>query len=672
MRNTNKLAVVLISLMAMVLPAKSQDTVRRAGVEDLKYKSGTFTRPSRLISGNTITLNGFTPINVLAFGVDNTGATSCAESLQAAIDSLEAWGGGDLYFPFGSYDFTGVTIASDSVSVFGPGVPDNLPGGAPRVMFGTKSPVSAIQAPRGSMYLRGGDADSIIYYKASGDNATGWVCDNIETTVSLAALSDSLDSAHALIDTLLYSDPFNVKRYGAVGDSTTDDGAAILAAITAASAAGGGTVVFPAGTYGMDSSIICTNIDNVTIRGDGATIIANAPVVAAMFAFNSCNNITIQSMRIDGNDLGHWGFDFKGCSNLLIQDVEIFDIEQQPATGNYAAGIRVGNYAGEGGQNISIRDCYIHDIESTVSNASRGIVFYTFESTSDVYVRDITISGCTIEDIVPVTDGDGIVFQQTNTAGATLGIPINASVTGCRFYNCHKRGVKIQNEGVSVVGNQFYTNRTGTWVSTEWVGFQYSGVSIYEGNCVVSNNTFMATGGGAFQYGVDTDGGTRTFQNVVISNNTVQNDTTSTVQTADPWQQAYGFRIGRADVNGTTHGVVLSGNSVFATKYAYWVGLDVDNVNLTGNVNRYATTAALLVSTPTDTISGLTIHGNTFNGALTIGALLNKTSVQLSGPRTPEGVIQAPAGTLYLRSSDVDSLMWVKEADNDATGWVMK
>jgi hypothetical protein len=418
--------------------------------------------------------------------------------------------------------------------------------------------------------------------------------------------------------------------------------------------------------------VVCTDIDNVTIRGNGATIIANTSIVAAMFAFNSCNNITIQSMRIDGNDLGHWGLGFNGCSNLLIQDVEIFDIEQQPATGNYAAGIRVGNYSGEGGQNISIRDCYIHDIESTVTNASRGIVFHTYASTGDAYVRDITISGCTIENIVPVTDGDGIVFQETNTAGATLGVPINASVTGCRFYNCYKRGVKIQNEGVSIVGNQFYTDRTGTWVSTEWVGFQYSGVSVYEGNCVVSDNTFMASGSGAFQYGVETDGGTRTYQNVVIANNTVQNDITSTAQASDPWEQAYGFCVARSDIYGTANGVVVSGNSAFATKHAYFVGYDVDNVSLIGNTNRHTTTSSVCVYTPTDTISGLTMCGNTFNGPLDIGVLLDKTSVQLSGPRTPEGVVAAPAGTLFLRCSDVDSLMWVKEVDNDATGWVLK
>jgi len=43
-----------------------------------------------------------------------------------------------------------------------------------------------------------------------------------------------------------------------------------------------------------------------------------------------------------------------------------------------------------------------------------------------------------------------------------------------------------------------------------------------------------------------------------------------------------------------------------------------------------------------------------------------------SGSRTPEGVIAAPLGSLYLRTGDTDSLMWVKGTDSSNAGWVLK
>lgn len=57
------------------------------------------------------------------------------------------------------------------------------------------------------------------------------------------------------IDTLFY----NVKDFGAIGDSTTDDRAAVISAITAANNAGGGVVWFPGGRYRISDSILITH-----------------------------------------------------------------------------------------------------------------------------------------------------------------------------------------------------------------------------------------------------------------------------------------------------------------------------------------------------------------------------------------------------------------------------
>ncbi|MBF7144275.1 MULTISPECIES: M10 family metallopeptidase C-terminal domain-containing protein [Pseudomonas] len=63
---------------------------------------------------------------------------------------------------------------------------------------------------------------------------------------------------------------FNVKDYGAVGNSRTDDTQAIQAAIDAAAAAGGGTVYIPTGTYRVStqsSGTVLVLKDNVTLEG---------------------------------------------------------------------------------------------------------------------------------------------------------------------------------------------------------------------------------------------------------------------------------------------------------------------------------------------------------------------------------------------------------------------
>ena len=69
---------------------------------------------------------------------------------------------------------------------------------------------------------------------------------------------------------------FDVRAYGARGDSTTLDSEAINRAIEAADATGGGTVYFPAGTYASFSIRLRSNI---TLHlAAGATLLAATPV----------------------------------------------------------------------------------------------------------------------------------------------------------------------------------------------------------------------------------------------------------------------------------------------------------------------------------------------------------------------------------------------------------
>ena len=69
---------------------------------------------------------------------------------------------------------------------------------------------------------------------------------------------------------------YNVRTYGAKGDSTTLDTDAINRAIAAAAAAGGGTVLLPAGRYRSYSIRLRSHV--ALYLDQGATILAAAPV----------------------------------------------------------------------------------------------------------------------------------------------------------------------------------------------------------------------------------------------------------------------------------------------------------------------------------------------------------------------------------------------------------
>ena len=96
-----RFSIILVALLAAV--AFGQTTFEKIGVEDINFKHGTFSRTSRLNTSNTITMTGFTPVNALAHGVDNTGATDCSDSLQVLVDAVWADGGGVIYLPAGTY-----------------------------------------------------------------------------------------------------------------------------------------------------------------------------------------------------------------------------------------------------------------------------------------------------------------------------------------------------------------------------------------------------------------------------------------------------------------------------------------------------------------------------------------------------------------------------------------
>ena len=99
--------------------------------------------------------------------------------------------------------------------------------------------------------------------------------------------------------------PISVSDYGAVGDGSTDCSAAITAALAAVPAYG--TLVFPAGTYIIDSPIVIPS-SHITIDGQGARLLAKPSVsFEYMLSATSKSGVVIKNIEADANQLNRVG-----------------------------------------------------------------------------------------------------------------------------------------------------------------------------------------------------------------------------------------------------------------------------------------------------------------------------------------------------------------------------
>lgn len=90
-----------------------------------------------------------------------------------------------------------------------------------------------------------------------------------------------------------WSDIFNVKDYGAVGDGVNNDTSAINAAVTAAS--NNGIIFFPKGAYKVTSAIVIPNGSSLIFRGEGS----------GSFVFGNFNGFIFDNLSSPYNPAGN-------------------------------------------------------------------------------------------------------------------------------------------------------------------------------------------------------------------------------------------------------------------------------------------------------------------------------------------------------------------------------
>ena len=160
---------------------------------------------------------------------------------------------------------------------------------------------------------------------------------------------------------------FNVKKYGAKGDGTTDDTAAIQAAITAAGTSG--IVFFPAGTYKITSSLVIGEAYSLTLAGtsmEGSIITQatnNTPIIKT--ASGSSLNIRVQIRDLclqyttlqTSSHTNSYAISWEGASFPMIYE---WVIERVRVIGAYVV---MGNCKGGLTSNgpvwgLTVRDCW--------------------------------------------------------------------------------------------------------------------------------------------------------------------------------------------------------------------------------------------------------------------------------------------------------------------------
>ncbi len=208
-----------------------------------------------------------------------------------------------------------------------------------------------------------------------------------------------------------FDDIFNVKTYGALGDSAADDTAAVVAAIAAVTAAGGGTIYFPAGTYMVSPDRLFLQCSDVVWQGAGMhrTTVRGRTGGGQLFqaAGGTARNVTFRDMTFDASlnisafalygssvrnitwhncrwyPVGGYGVSAQECLDITFEGCEF-------RGQGWAGG--TGILLSLGGSNITIRNCKFFYLGS-------GVVIDTGNGASadEALAEHVTVDGCVFD-----------------------------------------------------------------------------------------------------------------------------------------------------------------------------------------------------------------------------------------------------------------------------------
>jgi parallel beta-helix repeat protein len=249
---------------------------------------------------------------------------------------------------------------------------------------------------------------------------------------------------------------FNVRDYGALGDST-DQTAAINATFTAANSAGGGTVYFPHGTYLYSSDLIVPSNTNVLGAGRSTILQAAAACQANCFNVANASHITISDLQLNGNkaNVAQIGIQYTKLSGIWGQNSDDITVIRCTIHDCYVSGIMMnGNCT-----NLKF------DINQMTNNFDNQIYVRAKNTTPYTPCSNITMagnicsggsySGIQVLGSSNITFDDNVCYNNGPTAGQGDGIGSEGS-----SYVTFNNNV-LYNNGVQGIQTRF-TNEVGT------------------------------------------------------------------------------------------------------------------------------------------------------------------------------------------------------------------
>lgn len=505
-------------------------------------------------------------------------------------------------------------------------------------------------------------------------------------------------------------DVVSVKDFGAIGNGIADDTASIQAALDS----GATLITMPAGIYLINGNLRLTT-PNTTFNCTGATIKLrnNAPSLAML-------NVTGQNCTVDG---GIWdgnkaggntgsstfasygvGLFADNCTAKNITSINTFGIGIKgfgnyltvlncniKNTGNYGiffdGSTSVSNYGNKAiGNTIDMSDGII-----TTQNQGQGILFTagTGQNQIDWEISDNNIIGPTasVGDQainIAVRGKNGIVSNNTTRYGS-IGFSEGRDdtiITGNRFLDLvggTRYGIEPTGQRVTITGNV---------ISNALRGIIVSGNITYDFLTITGNTIFSQDIGILLQINSGFTG-----HNITISGNTI-NATNNAVYT-----------------RGSVDNLLISGNSLSGPGISSGRGVFVATPNLAayvsiiGNVFSNWQRAMTIYSLTSNTYSDLYAINNIMaKGLNTAGAFWNAEGLAVIGANvttaysvtayggvrynlldqqnqtrivfgngSPEGVVTAGVGSLYLRQNGgAGTSLYVKQSGTGNTGWAAK
>lgn len=513
----------------------------------------------------------------------------------------------------------------------------------------------------------------------------------------------------------------SVKDFGATGDGTTDDTAHIQAAIDQANATGGNVVYFPNGTYCV-TQLTLTSYANVQLRGAGPSSIikwkwdAGSAAGSMITISDGAARNTIADLQLDGSALTNPA---AGRSNHLVQ------IGTGAASGtifeNAVRGCVIGNMVASSGDGINVKGTTGNLVsrawvsQNTFSACSRYSV--CFDSGYEyAWINNNYMTGGETElALVASSDvnGNGVVIygnEIVHTSGSVRhGMRIEGGATG--LITQMAMGQNVILNGFATCKNVRYatcsgnTQTSGAYASTD-PAFYISGVAQY---VAFDGNLVDRASGASAGPCVALEKATGAPSYCLVNKNVLVNEKAAGgfIRCVDATQiEACGNMCRSSDAGSTTiHAIdfqavtanvtdiLCQGNVITAAAgtFASAVrmlanGANIVDFNVAANIadsidygmqfevgggGGSFTGLDMMADNTWDSVTGdynnvgVTVRPRIGFNAGTFGANL------FTGDGSPEGVITARIGSMYLRrDGGQGTSVYYKESGTGNTGWV--